>query len=404
MAAQRLLVDVHSHVYLPRYASFLRSRTSAPRIFSRPNPNPLANGKSEERLLILDNEPSVGRPIGPQYWDREEKLKFMDRHGIDISIISSANPWLDFLPASTAHELARELNTDLETYCSTAPSLASAPSLKRLYGFGLLPLVTFASMTSLLDTIDQILTLPHLRGIIMGTKGVGRGLDDPALEPVWHVLAQSGLVVFLHPHYGVDGQAWGEQENGHVLPLALGFPFETTTAITRMILSGVFDRHPTLHVLLAHSGGTLPLLSSRLASCIAHDPIVASRLQHDARHYLGKLYFDAVAYGAEELGFVSDAIGRAGAFTNPNPNPSEGEGVVGHTANSRGVGLEVRRIVGSARMLFGTDHPFFPPLEETERWMSVVENLDAIDGVDGWGQEEKDAVRGGNALKLFGLS
>ena len=63
MAAHRLLVDVHTHVYLPRYASFLRARTAAPRIFSRTNS---ANGKSEERLLILDNEPSGGRPVGPQ--------------------------------------------------------------------------------------------------------------------------------------------------------------------------------------------------------------------------------------------------------------------------------------------------------------------------------------------------
>lgn len=62
----------------------------------------------------------------------------------------------------------------------------------------------------------------------MGTKGVGKGLDDEALEPVWAAIAEAGLVVFLHPHYGVDGKAWGEKENGHVLPLALGFPFETT--------------------------------------------------------------------------------------------------------------------------------------------------------------------------------
>ncbi|TCD69852.1 hypothetical protein EIP91_005929 [Steccherinum ochraceum] len=389
----RLFVDVHTHVYLPRYASFLRSRTTAPRIFSRPNTDN-ADGTSEERLLILDNEPSGGRPVGPQYWDREEKLKFMDRHGIDVSIISSANPWLDFLPASTAHTLANELNEDLETYCSTSPTLTGLHNLKRLYGFGLLPLVPSAPISSLLETIDQISKLPHLRGIIMGTKGIGKGLDDDALEPVWEALAKTGLVVFLHPHYGVDSNAWGEKENGHVLPLALGFPFETTTAITRLILSGTFDRHPTLRILLAHSGGTLPLLSSRLASCIAHDPLVASRLQHDARHYLGNLYFDAVAYGAEELGFVSDVIGRAGAY----------EGKAGRKDADGKVGLDERRRVGSERMLFGTDHPFFPPLSETEKWMSVVENLDAIESVDGWTEKEKDAVRGGNALKLFGLS
>ena len=64
--------------------------------------------------------------------------------------------------------------------------------------------------------------------LIVGSRGLGRGLDDPALEPVWAALARARLVVFLHPHYGVDKNAWGERENGHVLPLALGFPFETT--------------------------------------------------------------------------------------------------------------------------------------------------------------------------------
>ncbi len=64
----------------------------------------------------------------------------------------------------------------------------------------------------------------------MGTKGIGKGLDDEALDPVWQAIEAAGLVVFLHPHYGVDSNAWGDKDNGHVLPLALGFPFETTTA------------------------------------------------------------------------------------------------------------------------------------------------------------------------------
>ncbi|KAI0677029.1 amidohydrolase 2 [Trametes maxima] len=388
MAAQRLLVDIHTHVYLPRYAAFLRSRASVPRIFSRTSPE----GRQEERLLILDDEPASGRPIGAQYWDRDEKLKFMDRHAIDVSVVSSANPWLDFLPAPTAHKLAGELNDDLEAYCSTGPSLASLSGAKRLYGFGLLPLVPEATTESLLSTVDQISQLPHLKGVIMGTRGLGKGLDDDALEPVWAAIEKAGLVVFLHPHYGVDKNAWGEKENGHVLPLALGFPFETTIATTRLILSGVLDRYPNLRLLLAHSAGALPQLSSRLASCIEHDPLVAARLAHDARFYLGRLYFDAVAYGSEELGFVSDAIGRAGKYAQAGAS----------AAVSRGGG-EAQRRAGSARMLFGTDHPFFPPLGEADKWKSVVENLEAIDGVWGWTDAEKDAVRGGNAISLFNL-
>jgi len=306
----------------------------------------------------------------------------MDRHGIDISVVSSANPWLDFLPASQACPLALELNEDLEEYCASSPR-AQDTSLARLYGFGLLPLVPEVTISSILDTIEQISALTHLKGIIMGTRGVGKGLDDEALDPVWAAIESAGLVVFLHPHYGVDQKAWGDKPNGHVLPLALGFPFETTIATTRLILSGVLDRFPSLRILLAHSGGALPQLSSRLASCIDHDPVVASRLKHDARYYLGKFYFDAVAYGSEELDFVDSVITRSNKYESTSET--------------------LDHAVRGARLLFGTDHPFFPPLKVTEKWKSVIDNLNAIQGLQGWSEKEKDGVRGGNALALFNL-
>ena len=56
-------------------------------------------------------------------------------------------------------------------------------------------------------------------------------LDDPELDELWSLLSTTGLVVFLHPHYGLSSgakEAWGDRDNGHVLPLALGFPMETT--------------------------------------------------------------------------------------------------------------------------------------------------------------------------------
>ncbi|KAF8591485.1 amidohydrolase 2 [Ramaria rubella] len=371
----RLLVDIHTHIYLPRYVTFLRSRNQVPRI----SVTRMSSSKEESRLHILPNEPSGGRPIGPQYWDRDEKLKFMDTHNISVSVVSPANPWLDFLDPTSAIEMAGLLNIDLESYCSESPTLQlpEVGSIRRLYAFGVLPLVPSVSVSSILESISQVASLPHLRGVIIGTKGIGKGLDDDELEPVWGALAKEQLVVFLHPHYGVDA-AWGERENGHVLPLALGFPFETTTATTRLILSGVLDRHPSLRLLIAHSGATLPQLSSRLASCIHHDPIVASRLKYDARFYLGKLWYDAVAYGPEELEFVSRVIERAKRFQ----------------------GTEQ---IGTEKIMFGTDHPFFPPLSSTDKWMSVVENLDAIESIASWNETQKNGVRANNAITLLGL-
>jgi aminocarboxymuconate-semialdehyde decarboxylase len=156
-----------------------------------------------------------------------------------------------------------------------------------------------------------------------------------------------------------------------------------------LILSGVLDRFPKLKLLIAHSGGVLPQLSSRLASCIEHDPVVASRLKHDARFYLGQLWYDAVAYGSEELEFVAKVADRGQKYVSHPKGAATPAGSAGS---------------GSKRILFGTDFPFFPPLEaENDKWRSVTDNLAAIDGVTSWSEDEKDGVKGNNAIDLFGL-
>jgi aminocarboxymuconate-semialdehyde decarboxylase len=80
------VVDVHTHVYPPRYLDILRARTTLPRI--RPGAKP----SDPERLIILPDEDkaqstSSGRPVGSEYYDIDVKLSFMKRHEIDISVI-----------------------------------------------------------------------------------------------------------------------------------------------------------------------------------------------------------------------------------------------------------------------------------------------------------------------------
>ncbi|TPX33681.1 aminocarboxymuconate-semialdehyde decarboxylase [Synchytrium microbalum] len=347
------IVDIHTHVYLPRYMDLLRQRSTVPRAFK--------NEKGEERLLILPSEDvdlstRFGRPIGPEYYDINVKLDFMKRHGISKSIISIANPWLDFLPPTTSTPLATSLNNDLQHLCTSNPSL---------YAFGILP----TTVPSMVAEIHRIATLSRLKGVIISTLGAGNGLDDDAMDPVWGALEEKGLTAFVHPHYGVGDAAFGGRANGHVMGLALGFPFETTVAVSRLILAGVFDRYEKLKLLLAHSGGTLPFLAGRLDSCVAHDPVVKTRLKHPPSRYLRKLYYDAVVY-----------------------HPS-------------GVAATVDFLGGCENMMFGTDNPFFPPLNEspsTTRWESVDTNLSAISSALG-DVKEQEMVLGGNAMRIFDL-
>lgn len=298
-------VDVHTHMYPPAYMDLLRARDKVPYVKSFSD-DPAAG----DRLVILPAEDTAstsrGRPIGPEYYDVKEKLAFMDAHHIDISVISLANPWLDWLPSAEAAEIAKRINDDVERMC--------AENEGRLYAFGTLPLS--APAEQVIQEIERITMLQHHRGLVMGTSGLGNGLDDPALDPIYAAIEKHQLLIFLHPHYGLPTSVYGQRagDYGHVLPLALGFPLETTIAVTRMLLSGVWDRFPKLNVLIAHSGGTLPFLAGRIESCIAHDAHLKKKgtsvNRRDVWDVLkNNIYLDAVIYADVGLKAAVDSSG-----------------------------------------------------------------------------------------------
>jgi aminocarboxymuconate-semialdehyde decarboxylase len=301
------VVDIHTHIYPPSYIDLLRSRKTVPYIRTFPD------APNASRLIILpgEDDPSTpstsrGRPIGPEYFDVAQKIAFMDQHKIDTSVISLANPWLDFLPREEAGEAAQKINDDVEAICTKYEG--------RLYAFGTLPLS--ADTETIVAEIERLTTLKHMRGVIMGTSGLGAGLDDPSLDPVYATLEKHDQLIFLHPHYGLPASVWGPRssEYGHVLPLALGFPLETTIAVTRMLLSGVWDRFTRLSVLLAHSGGTLPFLAGRIESCIQHDGYLKKQGKTEGRRSVWdvlktNIYLDAVIYSEMGLKAAVDASG-----------------------------------------------------------------------------------------------
>ncbi|PWY67170.1 2-amino-3-carboxymuconate-6-semialdehyde decarboxylase [Aspergillus heteromorphus CBS 117.55] len=378
-----LVVDIHTHVYPPAYMQMLRARKSIPYVHDPAEATP--------RLIILssDDDPSIpidqrGRPVDASYSDINVKLAFMRRHAINCSVISLANPWLDFLEPQEAQTWAERINDDLEATCARVNHAADPDHSKALheketlFAFGALPL-SAPSPAIVVSEIRRLKTLPHLRGVIMGTTGLGKGLDDGRLDPVWGALQDTGSMLFLHPHYGLPDEAFGGPDAmnryGHVLPLALGFPLETTIAVTRMLLAGVFDRFPRLKILLAHSGGTLPFLAGRIESCILHERKFTANggevpgPQRSVWDVLNtNIYLDAVVYSTAGLKAAVTAAG------------------------------------GADRLLFGTDHPFFPPLgNDDEEWPSVTTNYKAIHAAFDADGDTAAGVLGGNAARILDL-
>ena len=305
------VIDIHTHVYPPRYVALLRARQTVPRIVTRDGEDRMQILPGEDATAQGDTTLSVGRPIGSEHWDPARKRAFMEQHGIAISLLSPANPWLDFLPPNEAGSVATEVNDDMEALC--------ADSGGRFYGLGLLAMNNPVAAAA---ELSRLAGLPHLRGAIIGTRGAGRGLDDPALDPVWQAAERHGQMLFLHPHYGMGNDQLGAY--GTAMLLALSFPFETATAVARLILGGTFDRFPDLRLMVSHAGGALPYLAGRLDACVAGDHASPVRLRQAPSAYLADLYYDAIGYQLPSLSLLIS-------------------------------------LVGHSRIMFGTDAPFFAP-------------------------------------------
>ncbi|KAK4692887.1 hypothetical protein P7C71_g4403, partial [Lecanoromycetidae sp. Uapishka_2] len=200
MTSNDPVVDIHTHLYPPGYLSLLRSRTEVPYLLDLPDES------APPRLIILpsDDDPSIppesrGRPIDASYSSHKKKLQFMETHNINTSIISLANPWLDFLSPKEGPIWAHRINNELEQICSQNHG--------SLYAFATLPLS--AKTPDVVAEIDRIRPHQHIKGVIMGTTGLGLGLDDPHLDPIYASLEQHQHLIFLHPHYGLPPSVYG---------------------------------------------------------------------------------------------------------------------------------------------------------------------------------------------------
>jgi aminocarboxymuconate-semialdehyde decarboxylase len=328
------LVDIHSHLYPRWYIDALKRRTTPPRV---------VGDEGAERFVIFEGE--QGRLMGDDHWDLQVKLRFMAAVGIAQSIVSLGNPWLDPFAGDEAMELVARANADFASFEDRTGG--------RIVGMGVLPQ---HDVRRAVETVESVAATPTLYGVANGCRLCGLELDDAALDPIWAALERTGLPLLLHPHYVVGRDALSGR--GHAFPLALGFPFETTVAVSRLVFAGVLQRFPELKLVASHGGGTIPFLAGRLdagwqADHGAHD----GHLDAAPSEHLGKLFLDALVY-----------------------HP----GAVRATA----------ALVGTTRMAFGTDHPF--------TIADPAANLRAIDS--GFESElDRRAVMGDSAREFFRL-
>ena len=192
----------------------------------------------------------------------DARLKDMDEAGIDIQVLSHTAPSLQKV-SSGAVELARRVNDRLAQIVATQPT--------RYAAFAALPTSDPAAAA---DELARCVEKLGFKGAMIHGLAHGQFIDDARYWPIFARAEALDVPIYLHPsmpHPAVIDAYYKEYAKDYpvLLRAAWGFTVETATLAIRLVLCGVFEKHPKLKFVLGHLGEGLPFLLWRINNGLA---------------------------------------------------------------------------------------------------------------------------------------
>jgi predicted TIM-barrel fold metal-dependent hydrolase len=190
----------------------------------------------------------------------------MDAAGIDVQVLSLTAPGVEQLDATEAVALAREANDRLADAVRRHPS--------RFAAFAALP--TAAPETAA-DELERTVREHGFKGAMINGHTRGRYFDDEFFWPILERAETLQVPVYLHPtpppqpviEAAYKGTFAAEVAFG-LATAAWGWHVDTATHVLRLVLGGVFDRYPSLQLVIGHMGETLPFMLPRIELAFSH--------------------------------------------------------------------------------------------------------------------------------------
>jgi uncharacterized protein len=293
--------------------------------------------------------------------DLDERFKAMDQFGDYTQIISLVTPPIESY-GNLANDMARLANDGMAELVRTFP--------KRFVGF-------VASLP--MNDPDGLLIEARRAVKDLGAVGVqvfsnvsGFALDRPETMALFDMMAELDRPIWLHPVRGADFSDYQrESKSRYEIWWAFGWPYETSVAMTHLVFSGLFDRHPGVKIITHHMGGIVPYLEGKVGA--GFDYLGTRTTDEDYKSLVKKLQKRPIDYF--RMFYADTALFGARAATL--------------------CGLD---FFGVSHTLFGTDAPFGPE----GKWGYTRWTIEIIDSLDVRPQERKDIYEG-NIKRLIGL-
>jgi aminocarboxymuconate-semialdehyde decarboxylase len=324
------VIDVHTHMFTTQWLELLKKEGGQYNIQTRPD------GQQE---IFRGNTPVVLPQKG--HFDWALRIKHMDEAGIDVSVVSLTCPNVYWGGEEVSCRAAAEANDNVAQAQSKYPD--------RIRWFASLP---WEYPQRAVEELNRSCAQGAV-GVMVLANVAGKSLTDPVFAPIWAEIDKRALPVLVHPTDppGVDLMDMTKFD----LSWSVGFMFDTTLAITRMIFEGFFDQYPSLKVIASHGGGTLPYLVGRFEKGDEVELPSRRQMKRKPTDYLRHIYYDSITYDLRSLRYLIE-------------------------------------IVGAERVMFGTDWPHW--VHDTRGAFANTAQLP---------QKQMDSVRSGNAARVFGF-
>jgi 2,3-dihydroxybenzoate decarboxylase len=190
-----------------------------------------------------------------QLEDSDERIAAMDAAGIDLFVLSQTSPGVQAEKhADVAVRRAREANDYLRQQIEQHPD--------RYRGFAHLPMQDVRAAS---DELKRCVRELGFLGALINGNTNGVYLDDERYLPFWERVVELGVPVYIHP---ADPYEQPYVLRGYpVMQGALwGWSVDNSCHFLRLLFSGLFDRFPSLTIILGHMGETLPYFAWRIDS------------------------------------------------------------------------------------------------------------------------------------------
>jgi uncharacterized protein len=267
-------IDAFAHILPPSYARRLESITSGSDVSDR----------------ILGYRPWIREDAA--LTDLDARWRVMDPFGDYAQVLTLAVPPIEELGGpQAARDLTRAVNDEMAELVSKYQD--------RFVGFtAALPM---NDPEAAAGELTRAMTELGALGAQLYTNVGGRPLDEQRFEPVFETVTRHGGTLWIHP---TRSEIWTdypvESRSRYGICWSLGWPYETSVCMARLVYSGYFDRYPGLQVIAHHAGAMVPHFSGRLAAPLEDQnrAAIMSGLTAEPLDYFRRFYTDSALFGA----------------------------------------------------------------------------------------------------------